>query len=359
MTITSCFGCRSTGDKIGVLLAQLGTPDAPTASALRPYLKQFLSDPRVIEVNRLLWWFILNGIILVTRPKRSAELYKRIWTEKGSPLLVTTMSQAKKTQELFKSEGIEIEFEIGMRYGNPSLDSALDRLVDRGCSRILLFPLYPQYAAATTASTYDVVFRNLASRRSVPTLKTIEPFYNHCSYIEALKTVASDFLQKNSWRPDKILLSYHGVPRRYVDNGDPYCCHCVETTEHLRKSLNFPGENILHSYQSKFGKEPWLNPYTDETIAALAKSGVKKLAVMCPGFVTDCLETIDEIGHEARELFIEAGGEELALIPCLNEHPSWIRAMADIIRPEITPWLDSKRLQPHCSPCPVNRARCD
>ena len=221
------FGCRGSKDRVGVLVAQLGTPDAPTPKALRPYLRQFLSDPRVIEINKVLKWVLLNFIILVTRPRRSARLYKRIWGSDGSPLLTITKRQADGLRERLTSKGHRVEVEFGMRYGSPSLESALDTLIEKGCSKILLFPMYPQYSAATTASTYDVVFPHLLKRRCVPTLRVAEPYFAHPRYVEALAKTMHEHLEKLTWEPEKVVLSYHGIPLKYVTKGDLYCCQCV------------------------------------------------------------------------------------------------------------------------------------
>ncbi len=345
------FGCRGNQDKIGILLAQLGTPEAPTKKALRPYLKQFLSDPRVIEANRALWWVILNGLVLNTRPKRSARLYKRIWTEKGSPLLVITKSQNDKLQQTMKARfGSLVEVDYGMRYGQPSLEAGLDRLREKGCARIFVFPMYPQYSATTSASTYDAIFLHLLKLRWVPTLRVAAPYYNDTRYLQALAAVTNEGLKKLDYKPEKLVFSYHGVPRRYIVAGDPYCCMCTETTRAICGKLDIPEKDIIHTFQSRFGKEPWLEPYTDETIAGLADSGIKDIAVACPGFTTDCLETLDEIGNEGTHLFQEHGGERLSLIPCLNDHPAWIAAMEAIIVDEISSWVDlSKEDRASCA----------
>jgi len=352
------FGCRGNTDKVGVLIAQLGTPDAPTPRALKKYLKQFLSDRRVIEVNKVLWWFLLNFVILLTRPKRSARLYKRIWREDGSPLLVFTQRQTEKLRQKLKEQYPNLEVEFGMRYGSPSLASALDKLRELGCSKILLIPMYPQYSAATTASVYDDVFQHILKQRNVPTLKVVEPFFAKKEYLEAVVAIIKEEYQNipTERRPEKLVLSYHGIPQKYVDKGDTYCCHCSETTEFLKPLLGFAEDEVVHTYQSRFGKDPWLIPYTDRTIESLAEQGIKRIAVALPGFTTDCLETLDEIGNEARESFLEHGGEELFLIPCLNDHPKWIEAMYKITIEELGTWL---QFQPKwCrSTCPIELAR--
>ncbi|MBX7138750.1 MAG: ferrochelatase [Oligoflexia bacterium] len=335
-----CVGCKKDQDRVGILLAQLGTPDAPTAPALRKYLRQFLGDPRVIEVNRALWWVILNGIILVTRPKRSARLYSRIWTEKGSPLMLISRDQERLLKEQLSRLDPSIEVALGMRYGSPSLESAVDQLLEKGCKRILLFPMYPQYCAATTAATYDSVFPHLLKRRWVPTLKVVEPYFDQAAYIDALAARIDQFYAEANPRPERLVLSYHGIPQKYVRKGDPYCCMCTETTMSLLKKIKLRPQEVIHTYQSRFGRDPWLTPYTDETINALAKQGIKHLAVFCPGFTADCLETLDEIGNEGLHAFKEHGGETLKLIPSLNQHPAWIEAMVQIVKKEAGHWLD-------------------
>lgn len=354
---TCSFGCRGSRDKIGVLIAQLGTPKAPTAGALRPYLRQFLSDRRVIEVNRVLWWFLLNCIILVTRPRRSARLYKRIWRDDGSPLLSITKRQAAGVLERLRARTPHVEVEFGMRYGSPSLQDGVDALIQRGCSKILLFPMYPQYAAATTASTYDAVFPHLLRRRWVPTLRVAEPYFAHPRYIQAQATVINDHIARLDWKPDRLVLSYHGVPQKYVTKGDPYCCQCVETTAALVPKLSLEAERVIHTYQSRFGRDPWLTPYTDEMFESLGHQGLKKIAVVAPGFTADCLETLDELGNEGEEQFREAGGESFTVIPCLNDHPAWLDAMASIISEELGSWIDGDARQvADCSiTCPLQK----
>jgi ferrochelatase len=352
---STAYGCKQNYDRIGVLISNLGTPEAPTKQALRPYLKQFLSDKRVIELNPVLWWIILNGIVLNTRPKKSAAAYASIWTDEGSPLMATTKKQAAAVRTHIEQEGLDIEVAIGMRYGKPSLESAVDELMAKGCRRILLFPMYPQYAASTTASTYDAVFKHLLTKREVPTLKVVEPYYNRKIYIDALVTRYKEYLATVETPPEKVMLSYHGVPVRYVDNGDPYCCQCVETSQYFAKAAGLQPDQLVHTFQSRFGNEVWLNPYTDKTVEKLAHEGTKRLAVMCPAFIADCLETLEEIGEEAREDFLHNGGERFNLIPCLNDHPSWIQAMMQIIKEETASWRQHDRFQAACLACPVDR----
>jgi ferrochelatase len=346
MDLKSCeFGCRGSKDKVGVLIAQLGTPDAPTPGKLRKYLRQFLSDRRVIEVNRVVWWVLLNCVILVTRPFRSARLYKRIWGEDGSPLLTITQKQTRGVRELIQKQYRNVEVEFGMRYGSPSLESGVDALIAKGCSKILLFPMYPQYAAATTASTYDAVFPHILKRRWVPTLRVAEPYYAHPRYIQAQAEIINEHLKQLPWKPERLVLSYHGVPEKYVKKGDPYCCQCVETTAALVPLVKLESEKIIHTFQSRFGRDPWLTPYTDETFEALGHAGVKSIAVVAPGFTADCLETLDELGNEGEEQFHEAGGEQYSVIQCLNDHPLWIEAMTAIIKEELGSWLEGEARQ--------------
>jgi ferrochelatase len=337
------FGCNGRRDKIGILLAQLGTPEAPTKEALRPYLKQFLSDRRVIEVNPVLWWLVLNLIILRVRPAKSAALYARVWEEGGSPLLIYTRAQAEQLQERLQRDCPDVEVDFGMRYGAPSLEDGIDRLLAKGCTKLLLFPMYPQYSGATTGSTYDAVMPHLLKQRFVPTLRVVEPYYAHPQYIRAQAQVINDALAAMDEPPEKLLLSYHGVPAAYVQKGDPYCCHCTETTQALIDAIDLPRERIIQTYQSRFGNDPWLEPYTDETVEALAKQGVKRIAISCPGFTADCLETLDEMGNEAWELFEEHGGEHLELIPCLNDAPVWLDAMEGMAREELGSWLTTSQ----------------
>lgn len=353
------IGCRGTRDRVGVLIAQLGTPAAPTPSALRPYLRQFLSDPRVIEVNRILWWVLLNCVILVTRPFRSARLYARIWGAEGSPLLTITRRQSAGVAERLAAQGAQVAVEFGMRYGAPSLESALDRLLEQGCSKILLFPMYPQYAAATTASTYDAVFKHILKRRSVPTLRVAEPYFAHPRYIAALAQTMNEHLAKLTWSPERLVLSYHGIPEKYVTKGDPYCCHCTETTAALLPQLALEREKVVHTFQSRFGRDPWLTPYTDETFEELGGAGIKRIAVAAPGFTADCLETLDELGNEGLEQFEEHGGEQYSLIPCLNDHPVWLDAMTAIITEELGSWLsgEARNVADCAISCPVALAR--
>ncbi len=337
------YGCRKQKDKVGILLAQLGTPEAPTKAALKTYLKEFLSDPRVIEANRFIWWLTLNGIVLRTRPAKSAELYKRVWTKEGSPLLLTTQAQTNKLRERFKKH-TNVSVEFGMRYGTPSLDSAVKKLIQDGCGKIVLIPLYPQYASASTGSTYDAVFTSLLKEREVPTLRCVDPFFDNEIYISGLSKSIENYIATSPNKPERIIFSYHGIPRRYVKAGDPYCCHCTATTKLVSDKLKLDPSIVLQSYQSRFGKEPWLTPYLDELVKTLAAQGTKRLAVISPGFVTDCLETIDEIGYELKKQFLEEGGVSLDLIPCLNDSDVFIDCLEDLVRRTASDWLDKKEI---------------
>lgn len=326
--------------KIGILLAQLGTPDAPTTPAVRSYLSEFLRDQRVVDLNPALWWLILNGVVLRTRPSRSAALYRKIWTAEGSPLLVFSASQAAALQERLSGAGRpQIRVEVAMRYGKPSTAAAVERLCEWGAERILLFPMYPQYSAPTTASVYDAVFAELPKRRFVPALRVVPPYYDHPLYIEALAESARDAIASLEEPPDRILLSFHGIPQRYADLGDPYPQHCRATAELLSKAMGWGPDQVLVTFQSRFGREPWLQPYTDETLKRLGGEGVRRLAVICPGFIADCLETIDEIGNLGLEQFQHGGGESLHRIACLNDRERWIDAMTQIATDELQGWI--------------------
>jgi ferrochelatase len=326
-------------DRIGVLLAQLGTPDAPTPSALRRYLRQFLSDRRVVERDRLLWWFILRLLVLPRRSRTSAALYQRIWSHDGSPLLVISRSQARALEAALNRHAPErFKVALGMRYGNPPIASALQELRDWGADRVLLFPLYPQYAAATTASTYDEVFRHLSMMRFVPALRVVPPYYAHPAYIEALAQSVREEMARLPRPPGKIIMSFHGLPQRFIDHGDPYASHCEATARSLAARAGWEDGTYLMSYQSRAGRQPWLRPYTDETLVGLARTGFRHVMVICPGFVADCLETVDEIGHVGLEQFRAAGGETLQLVRGLNDRPRWIAAMTEIALEQLQGW---------------------
>jgi ferrochelatase len=340
----------------GILLIQLGTPDAPTAAGLRPYLKQFLSDPRVIETKpavarystpglvraprsappQWLWSTILNGVIVPFRSPASAKKYRRIWdATTGSPLMHFTKRQTALLRERFP--GVPVEF--GMTYGGPSVEEAVSKLTAAGADRILALPMYPQYSATTTAAGTDAFFQALMKLRVVPGVRVVPPYYDHPAYLDAMAAVVRDELATLGWEPEHFLFSFHGVPRKYVQRGDPYATHCVRTARLLADRLGLPKDKWSRSFQSRLGREPWLTPYTDDTVNRLADRGVKRLLVVLPGFTADCLETLDEIGNEAAEGFHEHGGDKLRSCPCLNDHPKWIDAMAAILRDEGRGWL--------------------
>jgi ferrochelatase len=321
---------------VGVLLIQLGTPDAPTAAALKPYLRQFLSDPRVIEAPRFRWWLILNLFILPRRPKQSAAKYQRIWNPKtGSPLLHHTRAQAEALQRLLPA----VPVRFGMQIGNPSVAEVIHGLIREGVERLIVLPMYPQYSATTTASAMDTLFQALMRERRLPALRTVPPYYDHPAYLDALAAVIRDELAGLPWRPEHYLLSFHGIPVKYAQRGDPYATHVKRTTARLIERLGWPAGRWTQTFQSLFGRDRWLKPYTEDKLKELARGGVKRVFVAMPGFTADCLETIDEIGYEGREAFRHAGGELLHPCPCLNDHPAWIRAMHALVREEGQGWL--------------------
>jgi len=318
----------------GVLLTNLGTPDAPTRVALKRYLKEFLSDVRVVEEPRWKWWLILHGIILNIRPARSARAYASVWTERGSPLMVHSLGQQKGLQQLL---GDSVPIELAMRYGNPSIASGLQKLREKGCTRILVLPLYPQYAAATTGSTFDAVADELKRWRCVPELRMINAYHDFAPYIEALAASVRKQWDTNG-KPDRLLMSFHGIPQRYFDEGDPYPCLCRKTGRLLAEALDLSEGEWFVAFQSRFGREAWIKPYTDETLKKWAKEGVGRVDVICPGFSSDCLETIEEIEVENRDYFISAGGKEFNYIPALNADEAHLNALAELIQAHIVGW---------------------
>lgn len=326
--------------RTGILLINLGTPDAPTAAAVKPYLREFLGDPRVVEIPRALWWLILNGIILNIRPKKSAEKYAQIWMTEGSPLLVHTQRQAKMLKgylgESLGNAAPVVEF--AMRYGNPSVASALEKLKQQNCDRILILPLYPQYAASSTASAMDAVFDALRKMRKMPEIRTVQSFHDHPGYIAALAQSVRDDWMRNG-RPDKLVMSFHGVPRYTLDKGDPYHCECQKTGRLLAEALEMKQDQYRISFQSRFGRAEWIKPYTTATLEELGKQGVKRVDVICPGFVGDCLETLEEIALEGKASFLGAGGKEFHYIPCLNERDDWILALSHIVSANLQGWI--------------------
>lgn len=332
---------HGTPERIGILLINLGTPDAPTAKALRPYLKQFLSDPRIIEkIPRTIWWFILNGIILNTRPARSAEKYAQIWDKEGSPLLIHTRRQTTLLRGFLGTRGVSVEVEFGMRYGSPSVSSALNKLRARNCTRILVIPLYPQYAASSTASALDAVWKELQNIRNVPEIRTVRHYHDDPGYINALASSIREHWMKHG-RPDKLLMSFHGTPKFQLMLGDPYYCECQKTARLLAAALELSQEQYQVCFQSRFGRLEWLQPYFAPTLEQLGKSGTKRVDVICPGFGGDCLETLEEIGMEGKATFLGAGGSEYHYIPALNERDEWLHALSDIAERHLQGWLDS------------------
>ncbi|MBM5570324.1 MULTISPECIES: ferrochelatase [Deefgea] len=325
--------------KIGVLLVNLGTPEAPTAAAVRPYLRQFLSDPRVVEIPKPIWWLILNGIILTVRPKKSAEKYASIWSKEGSPLKVWTEKQAKLVKGLLgESFPGQLVVDYAMRYGKPSIESQIAKLKAANCQKIIIVPLYPQYAASTSASVNDEVYRVLQKTRFQPAIRTVAPFFDHPEYIAALEQQVRQHWQSNG-RGDHLLLSFHGVPRYTLNKGDPYHCHALKTGRLLAEALQLKPEQYTVAFQSRFGKAEWLKPYTSQVITELGKKQVGQLDVFCPGFVADCLETLEEIAIEGQHDFVSAGGKKYNFIPCLNDNPRWISTLETLIKTELTGWL--------------------
>jgi ferrochelatase len=326
--------------KIGILLVNLGTPEAPTAAALRPYLKQFLSDPRVVEVPRVVWWPILHGLVLTTRPRKSAEKYAKIWTAEGSPLKVHTERQANLLRaRLGATSRAPMVVAWGMRYGAPPVEQGLAELKAQGCDRILVVPLYPQYAASSTGSTCDAVLAAVARMRNVPELRLVKHFHDHPGYIDALAGSVREYWTANG-RPDRLVMSFHGVPRFTLERGDPYHCECQKTGRLLAEALSLQPEQYLVTFQSRFGRAEWLKPYTQDTLEGLGRERLGRVDVVCPGFVCDCLETLEEIAIENKAAFLSAGGGEFHYIPCLNERTDWIGALASVAQDHLHGWLE-------------------
>jgi protoporphyrin/coproporphyrin ferrochelatase len=322
---------------VGVLLVQLGTPDESTPKAVRPYLRQFLSDPRVIEEARTLRWkLILNLAILPFRPAQSAAKYRRIWDPvTGSPLLHNTRLQTEALQRELPDHLVR----FGMQIGNPSVSSVVREMIQRGIDRLIVLPMFPQYSATTTASAYDCLFQALMRERRVPAIRVIPPYYEDPGYLDAMVAVIRQDLAKLDWQPDHFLLSFHGIPVKYVERGDPYPNQVARTTTLLQERLQWPEGRWQQTFQSRFGRSEWLQPYTDPALIELAKRGVKNVFVALPGFTSDCLETLDEIGNESREAFVHAGGIKLRACPCLNVHPAWIAAMKSLVLNEGQGWI--------------------
>jgi len=333
-------------ERTAVLLVNLGTPDAPTSSAVRRYLAEFLADRRVVEIPRALWTVILYGVVLPFRPSRSAAKYQQIWTKEGSPLLVHSVKQRALLMGMLgqrmKREGLPADHapvELGMRYGNPSIASALDKLRAAGSTRILVLPLYPQYASSTTGSAFDAVAAHVAKMRRAPAIRFVDGFHDDPGYIKAQAQVVNDYWMKHG-RPQRLIMSFHGVPRRTLELGDPYHCECHATSRLLAQELGLKSDEWSIAFQSRFGKAEWLKPYTMATVKSLGAAKVRRVDVVCPGFAADCLETLEEIGIENAMAFRDAGGSDFHAIPCLNEHPRWIAALSDFAWRQLAGWLD-------------------
>lgn len=328
-------------EKIGVLILNLGTPDATDYFSMRRYLSEFLSDKRVIDYPKWFWQPLLQGIILTSRPFRSGAAYKSIWNmdKDESPLKTYTRSQCDKIKAQFEATHPDVEFEWGMRYGNPSTESGIKSLQERGCRKILFFALYPQYSACTTATAYDKAFDVLETLPWQPAIRTSGPWYDNPDYIDVLANSVKDSLSKLENQPEIILTSFHGLPKRYLMQGDPYHCQCVKTSRLLKEKLGYTDDQWITTFQSRFGPEEWLQPYTDKTIEDLAHKGVKRIAILSPAFVSECIETLEEINMEARDEFLENGGEEYTYIPCLNDTDPHIEFLSNRIRHELDGWI--------------------
>lgn len=325
--------------KVGVLLINLGTPEGTDSKNVRTYLREFLSDRRVIEWPRIFWYPILYGIVLNVRPKKSGALYKRIWNNElnESPLRTYTRAQSEKLGEIFNNTNVIVDW--AMRYGKPSIDEVLGRMIKEGCEKILFFPLYPQYSATTTATVLDSVFASLEKRRYLPAIRSVPPYSDDPVYIDALAQSVERHLKTLDFVPEKIIASYHGIPQSYAKRGDPYPEECQRTTTALRQKLQLGEDKLIMSFQSRFGPEEWLQPYTAETVEKLAKEGVKSIVVFNPGFVVDCLETVDEMGHEAKKTFLENGGVNFFHIPCLNDSEEGMKVIAHLVKQELQGWI--------------------
>ena len=331
---------HGTPEKTAILLINLGTPEAPTTPAVRRYLKEFLSDPRVVEIPRMLWWLILNGIILNIRPKKSAAKYASIWTPQGSPLKTHSEKQARLLRGFLGADGHHVVVDYAMRYGQPSIPATLSRLKANGCTRILLLPLYPQYASSTTASALDAAFAWASKTRNQPEIRTVRSFADDPGYIQGLANSVREHWMRNG-RPAtgyQLIMSFHGVPRYTLDKGDPYHCECQKTGRLLAEALNLGTQEYQICFQSRFGRSEWLTPYTAATLKALGKKGLQRVDILCPGFPADCLETLEEIAMEGKTAFIQAGGKAYYYIPCLNERDDWIHALKNLVSKNLHGW---------------------
>ncbi|MDQ6981264.1 MAG: ferrochelatase [Ghiorsea sp.] len=326
--------------KVGVLLVNLGTPDAPTPAALRTYLKQFLGDPRVVETNRLIWWFALNVVILNIRPKKSAHAYQTVWTDEGSPLLVISKQQQQALQSKLGDEAL---VELAMTYGNPSIEQGLNNLREQGCNHLFVLPLYPQYSGSTTAAVTDQVFDVFKSWRRVPNVRVLSAYYDEPAYIDALANSVREHWDKQG-KAEKLMMSFHGIPKRYANNGDPYQLHCEQTAQLLADNLGLQDDAWMLTFQSIFGREEWLQPYTASQLKTWGAAGIKDVDVICPGFAADCLETLEEITVENKGYFIEAGGKDLRYIPALNDRDDHIETLEKLVKRECFDWFKSSQL---------------
>ena len=326
-----------TQGKTGLLLVNLGTPDGTDYKSMRRYLSEFLSDRRIIEVSPLIWQPILQGPILTFRPKKSGEAYKKIWTDEGSPLLVYTKRQAEKLNARIGSERLVVDF--AMTYGNPSIASKIADMKAKGCDRIAVMALYPQYSATTSASVYDRSFDALKELRWQPAVRTAAPFHDHPAYIEALAASISEHIAGLDFEPERVLMSYHGIPKAYFEKGDPYHCHCLKTTRLVAEKLGWADGFAMTTFQSRFGPTEWLQPYTDKTLEALPEQGVKKIVAVSPAFISDCLETLEEIAMEGRDSFMEAGGTHFSVAPCLNDSERAIDLLETLAARELAGWI--------------------
>ncbi len=329
---------EGTVQRIGVLLTNLGTPDAPTPKALRRYLKEFLSDPRIVQIPRFIWWIILHLLILPFRPKKSAKLYASIWTEHGSPLLVHTQQTAIKLFQILKPQwGQRLELDYAMRYGSDSISEKIEAMINKGVTHLLIIPLYPQFSETTTASTLDKVLQSIGSNLSKPKIKFVDQYHDFQAYIQA----CAEQIKLHCRPPDnhhKLIFSYHGLPQSFVDKGDPYYDQCLKTSALIAAELNLQEGDLITTFQSRFGKAEWLKPYTEQTLKSLPEQGVKSVDIFCPGFSADCLETLEEIAHENKHYFLEHGGESYNYIPALNSTPHHIKALQELIQKNLQEW---------------------
>lgn len=345
--------------KTAVVLINLGTPDAPDTASVRRYLKEFLSDHRVVEIPRILWWLILNLIILPFRSAQSAAKYASIWSKDGSPLKIHTEKQALLLQGYLGERGHEVHVTYAMRYGSQNIPEVLSKLKAQGYERMLILPAYPQYSATTTASNFDAVFRHYQQVRNIPELRFIKHYHDHEAYIKALRLSILKYWESHG-RPEKLVMSFHGLPKAFLLRGDPYHCECQKTARLLAEQLGLSPDQYVVTFQSRLGRAEWLQPYTAPTVQELAKQGLKRVDVVCPGFIADCLETLEEIAIEVKQDFLNAGGKDFHYIPCLNESPEWLRALAEISEQHLIGWptmLTGSLREQHKQQAAISRAQ--